>query len=206
MPANVVLGVAELATRINNLEAWAFVGGYQIGGGAVDATGYRLGVRGYAVPDVALSLQVTDDDVYATNVLFGITWFVGRTNRCNGPCATLYDRFREPVLRNDFIVTTGVQQSRASGPAAIDPDTGLSLGSSEEYIGRVTVKRSMPKFTLMEPTSDYSIDVSSCIEIDIHKTTRILQDIELEILYLFEDSGFGNVYSYSSPNEIIFVK
>jgi len=116
----------ELATRINNLEAWAFVGGYQIGGGAVDATGYRLGVRGYAVPDVALSLQVTDDDVYATNVLFGITWFVGRTNRCNGPCGTLYDRFREPVLRNDFIVTTGVQQSRASGPAAIDPDTGLA--------------------------------------------------------------------------------
>mgnify|MGYP006953809734 CR=1 FL=1 len=53
---------------------------------------------------------------------------------------------------------------------------------------------------------DFSIDVSSCIEIGIHKTTRILQDIELEILYLFEDSGFGNVYSYSSPNEIIFVK
>ncbi|SVE30663.1 uncharacterized protein METZ01_LOCUS483517 [marine metagenome] len=53
---------------------------------------------------------------------------------------------------------------------------------------------------------DFSIDVSSCIEIGIHKTTRILQDIELEILYLFEDSGFGNVYSYSSPNELLFVK
>ena len=52
---------------------------------------------------------------------------------------------------------------------------------------------------------DFSIDVSSCIEIGIHKTTRILQDIELEILYLFEDSGFGNVYSYSSPNEILFI-
>ena len=53
---------------------------------------------------------------------------------------------------------------------------------------------------------DFSIDVTSCIEIGIHKTTRILQDIELEILYLFEDSGFGNVYSYSSPNELLFVK
>ena len=53
---------------------------------------------------------------------------------------------------------------------------------------------------------DFSFDVSSCIEIGIHKTTRILQDIELEILYLFEDSGFGNVYSFSNPNELLFVK
>ena len=116
----------ELAKRIMNLEAWAFLGGYQLGGGSIDATGYRVGVRGYAVPDLALSLQVTDDDVYATNVLFGITWFVGRTNRSNGPCGTLLDRFREPVLRNDFIVTTSVHQTQAAGNAAIDPDTGLA--------------------------------------------------------------------------------
>ena len=97
---------AEFAKRITNLEAWAFIGGYQLGGGDVDATGYRLGVRGYAVPDLALSLQLTDDDQYATNVMFGVTWFIGRTNKCNGPCGTLRDRFREPVLRNDFIATT----------------------------------------------------------------------------------------------------
>ena len=116
----------EFAKRINDLDAWAFVGGYQLGGGGVDATGYRAGVRGYAVPDVALSLQVTDDDVYATNVMFGITWFIGRTNKCNGPCGTIMDRFREPVLRNDFIATTSRQETRASGDAAIDPDTGLA--------------------------------------------------------------------------------
>ena len=98
----------ELAKRIMDLEAWGFIGGYQLGGGGVDATGYRAGVRGYAVPDLALSLQVTDDDVYATNVMFGITWFVGRTTRHNMPCGNIYDRFREPVLRNNFIATTSV--------------------------------------------------------------------------------------------------
>ena len=108
---------AEIAKRINDLEAWAYLGGYQLDAGSEDATGYRVGVRGYAVPDLALSLQVTDDDIYATNVVFGITWFVGRTNCNNEPCGNVYDRLREPVLRNDFIATTSTSSSQASGDA-----------------------------------------------------------------------------------------
>lgn len=96
----------EGAKRIANFEAWAFLGGYHLTGSDLDATGYRAGVRGYAVPDLALSVQVTDDDIYHTNVMFGMTWFVGRTHRLNAPCGTLLDRFREPVLRNDFIAVT----------------------------------------------------------------------------------------------------
>ena len=107
----------EFAKRINDLEAWAFLGGYQLGGGGVDATGYRAGVRGYAVPDLAMSLQVSDDDVYATNVMFGITWFIGRTHKGNQPCGNLLDRFREPVQRNNFIAMTSRQESTASGNA-----------------------------------------------------------------------------------------
>jgi len=115
----------EFAKRINDLEAWAYIGGYQIGGGGQDATGYRVGVRGYAVPDLALSLQVTDDDIYATNVMFGITWFVGRTNKCNGPCGTILDRMREPVLRNDFIAMTQSSSTRAAGSALTLDGTNL---------------------------------------------------------------------------------
>ncbi len=117
----------EMAKRIHDLEAWAFIGGYQLGGGGIDATGYRVGVRGYAVPDLALSLQVTDDDVYATNVMFGITWFVGRTSRRNQPCGTILDRFREPVLRNNFIATTSRTVSRASGDALTDSETNATM-------------------------------------------------------------------------------
>jgi len=117
----------EMAKRIHDLEAWAFIGGYQLAGGGIDATGYRFGVRGYAVPDLALSLQVTDDDVYATNVMFGITWFVGRTSRRNLPTGTILDRFREPVLRNNFIATTSRAVSRASGAALTDSETTATM-------------------------------------------------------------------------------
>ena len=121
---NVVDG--EFAKRIRDLEAWAFVGGYYLGGGEIDDAGYRVGVRGYAVPDLAVSLQVTEDAIYGGNLMVGATWFIGRTNKCNGPCGTILDRFREPVLRNDFIATTSRQINRASGDAAINPDNDLA--------------------------------------------------------------------------------
>ena len=126
----------EGAKRILDLEAWAFLGGYHLTGGGMDATGYRAGVRGYAVPDVSVSLQVTDDDIYHTNVVFGVTWFVGRTNRCNEPCGTLLDRFREPVLRNDYIATT--QQ------IIDDPINPLSDALTNEQFVFVHVDRDAP--------------------------------------------------------------
>ncbi len=116
----------EGAKRVMDLEAWAFLGGYHLTGSGYDATGYRAGVRGYAVPDLAVSLQVTDDDIYHTNVMFGITWFVGRTNTTNGPCGTLLDRFREPVQRNAYIAT--VQQTIDD---AITPFTDVA--DNEEF-------------------------------------------------------------------------
>jgi hypothetical protein len=97
---------AEFAHRLLDLEAWAFAGYYHLGGGGYDEDGYRVGFRGYAVPDIQVSVQVSDDDLYGTNVSAGLTWFVGRTHKCNQPVGTILDRFREPVLRNDFIATT----------------------------------------------------------------------------------------------------
>lgn len=117
----------EGAKRIADLEAWAFLGGYHLTSDGIDATGYRAGVRGYAVPDLSVSLQVTDDDIYHTNVMVGLTWFVGRTHRGNQPCGTLLDRFREPVLRNDFIATT---QQLIDNP--IDPLTDAV--SNEQFV------------------------------------------------------------------------
>ncbi len=34
---------------------------------------------------------------------FSITWFVGRTRSDYHPACGLPDRFREPVLRNDYV-------------------------------------------------------------------------------------------------------
>lgn len=98
---------AEAARRIGNLDAWAVAAVYHLGGGdeAEDATGYRIGVRGYAVPDLLVGVEVTDDDIYHTNVMARITWFVGRTHRGNAPIGAIVDRFREPVMRNSYIST-----------------------------------------------------------------------------------------------------
>jgi hypothetical protein len=116
----------ELAKRIGNLEAWAFLAAYQLSSGGADTAGYRIGVRGYALPDLAVSLQVMDDDIYDTNVVFGITWFIGRTHKGNQPCGNLRDRFREPVLRNDFIATTQTSEIIFGDPLT-DADSGEVL-------------------------------------------------------------------------------
>ena len=53
---------------------------------------------------------------------------------------------------------------------------------------------------------DYLIDVSSCIEIDSDKVTRIIQDTELKVVHAFGENGLGMPFNYSSPNELLFVK
>ena len=52
---------------------------------------------------------------------------------------------------------------------------------------------------------DYLIDVSSCLDVEFLKVTRIMQDIQLEILYGYFEVGIEMLY-YSSPNELLYVK
>ena len=52
---------------------------------------------------------------------------------------------------------------------------------------------------------DYLVDVSSCLEAEFFKVTRIMQDIQLEILYGYFEVGIEMLY-YSSPNELLYVK
>jgi hypothetical protein len=54
---------------------------------------------------------------------------------------------------------------------------------------------------------DYSIDVSSCIEIEGESgVTRLIQDTELKVIYAFVENGIGSPFNYSSPNELLYVK
>jgi len=48
----------------------------------------------------------------------------------------------------------------SAGEALIDPDTGESLGSSEEYIGEVKVSRINPKITFAKIIKEISPDIS----------------------------------------------
>jgi len=180
---------SEFAKRLGDLDAWAFVGGYHLDGGTIDTQGFRAGVRGYAVPDVALSLQVSDDDIYATNVMFGITWFVGRTHSGNAPCGTLADRMREPVLRNDFIATTSSRGSRASGNAEVDTDTGVAenfffVDSNAAAGGNGTVEN--PFRTLTEAQNAHGVDDTIIVASNSTFTDTITLMNDADLL------GFGN--------------
>ncbi len=54
---------------------------------------------------------------------------------------------------------------------------------------------------------DFAIDVSECLDDDAENNlSRIIQDTELQILYLFFDGGMGLTMDYSSPNELLFAK
>lgn len=93
----------EFAGRIADLEAWVFGGVYGFTGDENDEVGGKIGLRGYATPDLALSISLTNDALFDTNAVFSATWFIGRTRRENRPTGELRDRFREPVIRNDYV-------------------------------------------------------------------------------------------------------
>ncbi|WP_146590605.1 beta strand repeat-containing protein [Posidoniimonas polymericola] len=113
----------EAARRIANREFWAFAGGYGLyGQDGVDTAGYSLGIRGYATPDLALQLKVTDDDLFATNTVFSITWFIGRTRTDTPFRCDLTDRLREPVRRNDYVAVYNDTISGAAEPLTFDLD------------------------------------------------------------------------------------
>lgn len=97
------VGEIEMAGRIADLEAWLFGSVYAFDGGPYEEVGGKIGLRGYATHDLLLSIAIANDDLFDTNAIFSATWFIGRTRSNNCPTGTLEDRFREPVLRNDYV-------------------------------------------------------------------------------------------------------
>lgn len=121
-PVDTSFDVAELevARRLGaERDAWAFAGGYALNSGSEDAAGYRVGLRGYAYPDLMLQIAVSDDEVFSTNAAFTIIWFVGRTRTDFQPTCGLPDRFREPVSRNDYVALS--REFVGGGIALTDP-------------------------------------------------------------------------------------
>ncbi len=96
---------AEAALRLGQYNIWAFVGGYYLDGGGKQAAGGKGGFRGYVARDLSLSLTVSNDPVFDTAVVFGLTWFFDLTNRGRAQMSptSIVDRLREPVHRNDYV-------------------------------------------------------------------------------------------------------
>ena len=115
------VGELELARRLGNRDAWGFVGGYALSSDEFDTEGYRVGARGYILPDLLLQVAVTDDELFHTNTIVSLVWFIGRTRSDYCPTGTLTDRMRETVMRNDYVAT--MQSTVAGGNALTDATT-----------------------------------------------------------------------------------
>jgi hypothetical protein len=115
--------VAELegARRLGSeRDAWVYAGPYFVGNDEDESGGIRAGLRGYAYPDVLLQIGVSHDDVFDTHATFSVMWFVGRTRTDFEPACGVPDRFREPVLRNDYVALS--QSFVFDGEALTDAD------------------------------------------------------------------------------------
>ncbi len=115
-------GEIELARRMGHeRDVWGFAGGYELVNDLEDTTGVRAGVRGYAYPDLLLQIAVSHDDIFETNTTFSLTWFIGRTRTNFHPACGVLDRFREPVMRNDYVA---LSQSTALGGTPLNDADG----------------------------------------------------------------------------------
>jgi hypothetical protein len=115
----------EIARRLGpERDAWAFAGPYYLANDDDDSFGYRAGVRGYAYPDLLLQIAVSDDEIFHTNATFSVVWFVGRTRTDYQPACGVPDRFREPVMRHDYVI---LAQSTAIGGIPLTQNDGSAL-------------------------------------------------------------------------------
>src|SRR4029078_3490245 len=111
----------EIARRLGaQRDAWGFAGPYFVAHEDEKNGGFRAGLRGYAYPDLLLQFAISDDDVFKTNATFSIVWFVGRTRKNFQPACGTPARFREPVMRNDYVVLS--HTNRFGGIALTNPD------------------------------------------------------------------------------------
>lgn len=115
------VGEVEVARRLGvERDAWAFAGPYFLTNDDEDSAGGRVGVRGYAYPDLLVQMAVSHDEIFHTNATFAVQWFVGRTRTNYEPACDVRDRLREPVMRNDYVALG--KGTQAGGIALTNPD------------------------------------------------------------------------------------
>jgi hypothetical protein len=174
------VGEAEIARRLMaDRDAWAFAGPYVLGNSEQDALGYRVGVRGYAYPDLLVQLAVTDDDIFKTNAAVSVTWFVGRTRTNFEPAYGLADRMREPVMRNDYVA---LQRTTEVGGEPLtntdgDPFRFVHVNRAAADGGNGTFENPLNNVGEVEPNSqDSDIVLLYSKSVFTNQNTLVLQD------------------------------
>ena len=106
-PADQAMSVVdfEVARAVLDHNAWIFGGGYSLHDDDQGDFGYKVGARGYVNENFLVELRVSDDDTFGTTVTFGAVWYPGRLPVFGQQQCGIERRLREPVIRNEYIVT-----------------------------------------------------------------------------------------------------
>lgn len=91
----------QVARRLGDDNAWAYAGWYHYEGGGQRTDGFETGIYGYLTDQLAMTLNVTDDPLFKTNVGFNVTYFFGGTSGGSVSPPDVYARMGEPVRRRD---------------------------------------------------------------------------------------------------------
>jgi hypothetical protein len=155
-------GELEVARRLgDNRDAWAFAGPYFVARDDQDSAGFKAGIRGYAYPDLLLQFFMTHDDVFDTNAVFSVTWFVGRTRTDYQPSYSPADHMREPVMRNDYVVLS--HTNVFGGNALTNPDGSalrvVHVASSAAAGGDGTAEHPFNQLTQTNGTGSQTGDI-----------------------------------------------
>lgn len=94
--------------------------------GVPDVVGWKGRLQGNVFPSLAMQVEVTSDDVFDTNVTFGVDWTYGAAKKPARRGGNVNQRYRltEPIRRN-YNITVASVPVIDQGLTAINPETGL---------------------------------------------------------------------------------
>ncbi len=93
----------EIARRLGDQNLWAFGGWYQFQGAGERIDGGMFGLRGYLYDSLAVSLNVSDDPVFGSNVGFSATYFFGGGSGGMVAPGDVSTRMAEPIYRREIV-------------------------------------------------------------------------------------------------------
>ncbi len=101
-----------------------FGGGYWYESDLIQSFGgWKTRIQANVIPSVSLQLEVTHDQQFKTNVVFGGSWSYGGFRQSPGTPKSQYDRMTTPVIRN-YNIIVGTAYQTDIGNVVDDPTTG----------------------------------------------------------------------------------
>jgi len=117
-----MLGVDfDIARRISEDAFWGYAGVYHQQGGGEQVYGVRGGVRGFLTDDIRTHVEVTNDPVFETNVVFSLVYFFPIGQQRTPVRGSLADRLQRPLRRSSGIVVRN-KRTRINGVVLEDAD------------------------------------------------------------------------------------